>query len=138
MAWGFTLDPFGTVCKIIESWRPRGCSTEKEFEQSLLRKLQKELKKQKIQTQYGSGRQRIDIVVDNKVPIEIKKDLKDPRALHRTIGQLEQYFQDKNWDGFFLVLCGNIASDLLKSLKSYAKSKTDLMGDEKITIIVKK
>jgi hypothetical protein len=49
MSVGFWLDPFGKVRKVIESWRPRGCATEKEFEASLLRKLKKELKKQKVQ-----------------------------------------------------------------------------------------
>jgi len=134
MAWGFTLDPFGTVHEVIESWRPKGYTPEKEFEQSLLRKLQRELKKQKIQTQYGSGRQRVDIVVHGKVPIEVKKDLKSTSALQRTIGQLEQYLQD--WDRLFLVLYDDVAPYLLKSLKEYADKK-DILG-ERIIVIVKK
>ena len=136
MSWGFTLSPFGTVREIIESWRPKGCTTEKKYEQSLLRKLQKELKEQKIQIQYGSGRQRVDIVVNGKVPIELKKDLKTTSALQRTIGQIDQYLQD--WNRLFLVFCGNVAPDLLKNLKKYAKNIETEDWDKEIFIIVKK
>ncbi|MEK6978326.1 MAG: hypothetical protein AABX40_08045 [Candidatus Hydrothermarchaeota archaeon] len=143
MFW--SLDPFGTVKGVIESWQPKGCTTEKDFEQSLLKELQKKLKKQRIQTQYGLGRQRIDIVVDGKVPIELKKDLKRTSALQRAVGQLEQYLQD--WDHLFLVLCGDIEPDLLKTLEKYAGGKEDDLeallsslpfGTEKIIIMVKR
>ncbi len=134
MSLDYWLDPFGEVCKVIKSWKPKGCKTEKEFEKSLLRKLQKELKGKKIQAQYGSGRQRIDIVVDDKVPIEVKKDIKDTSALQRLIGQMEQYF--KKWEGLVLVICGNIEQDHLKELKEYAK-KWEWSFDEGLIIIVK-
>lgn len=88
MPYRFTLNPFGRVCQAIESWRPRGCKTEKDYENSLVKKLRKELVNQTIIQQYGSGRQRVDIVVHNKVPIEVKKDLKTTAALQRAIGQL--------------------------------------------------
>ncbi|RLG26935.1 hypothetical protein DRN85_01605 [Methanosarcinales archaeon] len=137
MSLGFTIEPYGTVEEVIKSWKPRGCATEKEFEQSLSRKLEKELKNQKIQTQYGSGRQRVDIVVHKKVPIEVKKDLTTTSALQRTLGQVDQYLQD--WDSLILVLCGDVAPDLLKSLKKACESKTDLghMYDNRVFIIVK-
>ena len=35
MPKSFTLEPFGRVCEVIESWRPRGCKTEKDYEDSL-------------------------------------------------------------------------------------------------------
>lgn len=57
MPISFALNPFGRVCEVIESWKPRGCKTEKDYENSLVKKLEKELVNQKIQRQYGSGRQ---------------------------------------------------------------------------------
>jgi hypothetical protein len=93
------------------------------------------LKDEKILSQYGSGIQRVDIVVHSKVPIEIKKNLKSNAALQRTIGQLEQYLED--WDYLILVLCGEINSELLKSLKEYVNKKTDIMGHDRIDVIVK-
>jgi len=137
MGWGFTLDPFGTVLEVIESWQPKGCKTEKNYEESLLQKLRRELKNQIIQTQYGSGRQRIDIVVHKKVPIELKKDLKSTASYQRLIGQLEEYLQD--WDHIILVLCGIIKLDLIKSFKKYIDRKEESypLGEKEVTIIVK-
>ncbi len=134
---GFSLDPIGRVRKIIESWQPVNCHTEKQFENSLMIKLQKELKGIKIQSQYGSGRQKVDIVVNDKIPIEIKKDLKSSSALQRTIGQLEQYL--KSWETVILVLCGEVKQDLLADLKEYGKSKEGIttLFDEGVIIVVK-
>jgi hypothetical protein len=140
MEFGFTVDPFGTVGKVIRSWRPRGCKTEKDYRESLKLKLQKELGNQKIQPDYGRGSQHIDIVVDGKVPIEIRKDLKSTGSLKRTIGQLDRDLKD--WKGVFLVLCGEIRPDLVTSLKQYAKKQTGGLSYpfsyEKVEIIVKK
>lgn len=119
MPISFTLNPFGRVREVIESWRPRGCKTEKDYERSLVKKLQNELVNQNIQQQYGSARQRFDIMVHEKVPIEIKKDLKSTAALQRTIGQLDGYLKD--WEGVILVLCGDVSSDLFNDLKKYAE-----------------
>jgi len=119
MPISFTLNPFGRVREVIESWRPRGCKTEKDYERSLVKKLQNELVNQNIQQQYGSARQRFDIMVHDKVPIEIKKDLKSTAALQRTIGQLDGYLKD--WEGVILVLCGDVSGDLFNDLKKYAE-----------------
>lgn len=120
MPRSFFLNPFGRVCEAIESWRPRGCTTEKDYERSLAKKLEKELLNQKITPQFGSARQRVDIMVDGKVPIEVKKDLKTTAAFQRTVGQLNQYLQD--FEGIILVLCGDVSRDLLKDLEAHAKS----------------
>ena len=139
MSWGFTLDPFGTVLEVIKAWRPTNCKTEKDFEKSLLKELHNTLKNQKSQPQYGSGRQRVDIVVQKKVPIEIKMNLKSTTSLQRTIGQLEQYLED--WQRLFLVLCGDIDPDLLKSLVKFASTKEDdiipTLPDNRIIIVMK-
>jgi len=120
-AYSFRLAPFDRVCQAIESWRPRGCKTEKDYERSLVKQLEQELVNQTITPQYGSGRTVVDIMVQNKVPIELKKDLTSPAALQRTIGQLEGYLE--MYDGIILVLCGDASSDLIKGLEQYKKKK---------------
>ena len=137
MSWGFTLEPFGTVIEVIESWQPKDCKTEKDYEKSLLLELRQQLVKQTIQTQYGSGRQRVDIVVHKKVPIEIKKDLKSTGAYHRLLGQLEEYLQD--WDHMILVLCGVIKSDLKQSLKEFIDRKVEglFLNEKEVTLVIK-
>jgi len=136
MSLGYFLNPFGTVEKIVINWNPKGCRTEKDFESSLVSTLEKELPDKRIQRQYGSGRQRVDIVIDDKIPIEIKKDLKTTAIYQRLIGQLEEYL--KKWDNLILVLTGDIDQDLFISLKTHCNEKTDVWGEEKISIITKK
>lgn len=126
---GFTLDPFDTVREIIKSWEPKGCTTEKDFEKSLYDKLREKLKNQKIQRQYGSGEQKVDIVVDDKVPIELKKDIKNTADLQRTIGQLEMYLNRGHWTGVILVLCGDIAPEHFKFLEKYAERKKNIIAE---------
>ena len=134
MVLGFTLSPFAAVRAVIESWRPRACNTEREYESALVAKLEKELKNQKIQRQFGHGSQKIDIVVDKKVAIEIKKDLKSTSSEQRLKGQLDQYLED--WDRLFIVLCGEVRSDLLKSVKDYVAKRRRMFQD--VEIVVKK
>lgn len=136
---GFTLDPFGTVNEIIESWKPEGCKEELNYRDSLYKELQEKLKNQKVQKEYGRGRQRWDIVVEDKVPIELKmgKKLKNTSELHRLIGQMEGY--QKHTKSFFLVICGNIPSDVQKDLEKYIQNKNeDNFFEADIKIIIKK
>lgn len=137
MSWGFALDPFGTVLEIIDSWKPRNCKTEKDFERSLSSLLSQKLKKQNIETQYGAGKQRINIVVDQKVPIEIKNNLNTTACLQRTVGQLD--FHLKKWDRVILVLCGEVKSYMYSDLKQYAEEKTGLtlLDGERVFVINK-
>jgi hypothetical protein len=133
----YKFDPCGKVAKIIKTWEPKDCKTEKDYEQSLLIELKKNLAGIKIQSQYGSGSQRVDIVVDDKIPIELKKDLRTSSVLHITIGQLERYLQ--KWETIFLVLCGSISSENLQSLSDYAEGKQSLLTtyDDSVIIIDK-
>ncbi len=124
MPLSFRLYPFERVGEAIESWRPRNCSTERDYENSLARKFQRDLVNQRIDQQYGSGRQRVDIVVDGRVPVELKKDISSNADLHRTIGQLDQY--EKTWKGAILVLCGEAPRHVLHELRDYAKKHTNI------------
>jgi hypothetical protein len=135
MSVSYFLDAYGTVADIIKQWQPSECITERDFEKSLANELQAKLKGKKIITQYGSGKQKVDIVVQDKVPIEIKKDIKSNAVLQRLIGQAEQYLV--NWEYLVLVVCGEISPDYLTMLEDYAKTKTDFMGDNRIYVILK-
>ena len=121
MPYSFRLAPFDRVCEAIDSWRPRECKTEKDYERSLVKKLRKELTKQEIVPQYGSGRMRVDIMVGEKVPIELKKDLTSTAAYQKTKGQLNEYLRVFN--GIILVLCGDVSSDFFRDLERYAKQQ---------------
>lgn len=136
---GFTLDPFGTVNEVIKSWQPKGCKEELDYRDSLYKEIQEKLKDQKVQKEYGRGRQRWDLVVEDKVPIELKmgKKLKNISELHRLIGQMEGY--QKHTKSFFLVICGDMPSDVHKDLEKYTNNKNeDEWFESGIKIILKK
>ncbi|MFA5032878.1 MAG: hypothetical protein WC614_07655 [bacterium] len=139
MAWVLWWDGvIETISGITNAWQPERCKTEKDFENSLLKKLQEELKDQRIQSQYGSGAQRVDIVIDKNIAIEIKKDLKNTSVLQRLIGQMELYIKD--WEYLFIILCGNIKPDLLKDLKSYIENKNSELGcifNDRVVLLIK-
>ena len=70
-------DPTGTLQELILSWNPSDCRSEKDCENSLYAYLRAELPGIIITPQYAFGRARTDLVVGDKVAIEIKKDLSD-------------------------------------------------------------
>ena len=117
---GFKWDSMGKVEKIIKKWKPKRCTTEKDYEKSLVTFLQEEMPDVKIIQQYGAGTQKIDIVVGEEVAIELKKDLTTPEY-QRLIGQLYGY--KKNWDKIFVVVCGEIKDNLKKDLEDSFKEK---------------
>jgi len=135
MGWGFTLDPFGTVKEIIQAWDADNCTTEKQCEQSLAKELERALVNQKVERQYGSGRQRVDILVQDKVPIEIKYNLTQASVLQRLIGQLELYL--KKWDQVIIVLCGTVSLNMLKDLKRHCSEKIVYPFQEVVHIVEK-
>jgi nitrate reductase NapAB chaperone NapD len=102
--------------KLIDSWHPRGCNTEKDLERSLQRHLEKNLPNADIIAQYASGRVKGDIAVDAQILIEIKDNLKSTSQLQRLLGQLEIY--NTQWKGkVIVVICGEAQRDLVNALK---------------------
>jgi nitrate reductase NapAB chaperone NapD len=128
------------VIKLIDDWHPRGCKTEKDFERSLHRHLEKKLEKSDVIMQYASGRVKGDICVDHTVLIEIKDSLKSTGQLQRLLGQLEIY--DAQWKGkVVVVICGDTQRDLLKQLDKKVESLKpgvlDIFAEQKIFLVVR-
>lgn len=120
----FFTSPAEKVDRLLEKWEPeRECKTEKQFEKSLAEFLRKECPKYKVQQQYGVGRDKIDIVVQDKVAIEIKNKFKTKSEFQRLIGQIEYY--SKNFEKLFIVICGDADHDLLREVKKYVETKND-------------
>lgn len=136
MNFGFTLDPCGTVRDAIDSWGPRIFESEEQYEESLEKKLKKSLKNQKIERQYAFNGQRADVVIQDKVPIELKNHIRTDQEVNNTISQLKEYL--KKWRCVFLVICGDVSDDRLKMLEKYAKKKEhqfDFFDDIGVKII---
>ena len=118
--FSFEWDSIGHVEGLVKEWRPRGCESEKDYEKSLYKYLEKKLEGKEITKQHGVGRSKVDIAVGKKVFVELKKDLKNTGQLQRLIGQLELYSKDLS--NLIIILCGEVDKNLLNQLKDKVKS----------------
>ena len=111
----------------IVSWRPRQCVVEKDYENSLATRLRREFPSVAVEQQYGSGRQRVDIAVNDDLAIEIKCSLKSQSAIHRTRGQISQYVEDRRWHRIFIVLCGDTSREAVLTSRTMRSSSGTLL-----------
>jgi len=135
----FTLNPLATVVEVVEEWKPRKCTTEKDYEKSLHRFLQEGLEGIDVIPQFGSGRVKGDLVVGKRVLIEVKKDLDSTAKLQRLIGQLDLYSSE--WrDHVIIVLCGRHDDNLVRQLQERVKKYSPgsfLVGSPEARLIKK-
>lgn len=134
----FRLDRVGTLKSLIEKWRPDNCSTEKVCETSLTEFLRQELPEGiKITPQYSQGRFRADIMIDDRLIVEIKYNLDTTDKYHRLVGQIITY---KDWTGkVILILTGQADPDLKNELYSRLRKEglLDSVWDDKVIVIEK-
>ena len=71
----WTWDKVAVMKSLIDKWRPRNCQTEKDYENSLYLFLHKEHEDHQITKQPGQRRYHADLVIDDKLLIEIKYNL---------------------------------------------------------------
>ncbi|MDR3665476.1 MAG: hypothetical protein P4L35_01415 [Ignavibacteriaceae bacterium] len=131
-------NPIGITKQLIGDWCPPECKTEKEYESSLYNFLHDSLPELIITAQYAYGRAVADIVIAEKVAIEIKKDLNKTSEFQRLIGQAHQF---KYWPGsFFILLIGKTDSNLRDELKKQMNdiNRNTRGYDQKISIVDKK
>jgi hypothetical protein len=136
MGLGYWFDPLGKVRKLIGDWRPRRCTTEKDYERSLVRYLQEKLEGKDVVPQYASGRVRGDIVVEGQILIEIKTKLDSTAKLQKLLGQIEVY--ESEWKKqVIVVICGENDPNLAKQLRDSAERRRPLLGDPWLRLVFK-
>src|SRR5437867_13335352 len=94
-------DNVGAVVSLLGRWKPTKCSVEKDFERSLYSFLHAELGDLQITKQYAQGRIRADLMIANKVIVELKHNLDTTAKYQRLVGQLAEY---KEWEGRIVIL----------------------------------
>ena len=124
---------------LIEKWKPGKLKTEKSFEKSLYEYLHDNLKVLQVTRQYAKGRIRADLAIEDKVFIELKRNLNTTSNYQRLIGQISEY---KNWNGdVIIVLFGktepNLKKQLIRYLKNEGLNSSILPGDTEIVVIEK-
>lgn len=129
------LDPVGMISSLIKEWKPIRCKTEKDYEKSLYSFLHKRLEDTQITKQYAKARIRADLVVGDRVIIELKNNLNTTAKYQKLIGQITEY---KEWDGeIIIVLTGERDANLYKELMKYAAEENDDIDEERIIVIQK-
>lgn len=113
-------DAGDAIESLIERWVPGpGCEAEKDYEASLYAFLNTELGELQVTRRYSRGRSEADIVVADKVIIELKTDLDSTSEFQRLVGQLTEY-QDWNM-AVIVVLTGQTDANLGKELRARMK-----------------
>lgn len=130
-------DEVQAVVGLIEKWEPKKCKTEKDYEKSLIAHLRAQLPGITVTPQYAKGRIRADLVIGEKVIVEIKKDLQTTGNYQRLVGQLSDY---TDWEGRIVVLLvGTGDPDIKSSLdKAVYKLNGGFFGDGRITVLEKR
>jgi len=134
----YMVMPKSHMADLLAQWKPKPedsrrnePATEKEYENSLLAYLQKELPGLRIYSQGGKGLQKADIVIERgtaKDVIEVKKGLSSNNAYQRLIGQIEDYSRVQE-GRVFVVICGDdLNTKYAETLKQLYKSKSDNIG----------
>jgi hypothetical protein len=95
---------------VLAEWKPRMQETEDGYERSLKRHLQKMLPGSLVENQKpiktNDGRPaELDVVVDNSIVIELKKDLRVAAEMDRAIGQLARYASSWHHGPILLLVC---------------------------------
>lgn len=110
------------VIKVIVAWTPGNLRTERAYEGSLYAYLHACLADVQVTRQYAIGRVRTDIMVGDRVLIEIKKDLDTVGKYHRLLGQIADF---ADWGGdLVVVLCGFTDPHLRKQLDHHLQKGT--------------
>ena len=109
------MGPVESVCDLISEWKPIDTSSETKIEESLHAHLAKRLKRHDVRRQFRHDRVTADILINEKLAIEIKLNLTKTAEFRRLIGQLDCY---ANWCVRMIVLLvGEVDIDLKRRLE---------------------
>lgn len=133
----FAWDDVGAISSAIDEWSPKGCRTEKDFEKDLYAFLHDTLPGIQVTKQHSRGRFAADIVVGERVIVEMKLNLDSTSKLQRLFGQLDLYAK---WEGRVVVLLlGETEPNLRKELKARLAemNEHDWDVDDRFTLVEK-
>jgi len=146
---------FDVVVQSIEEWIPkRKYAAEGKYRDDLMKFLSERLKPKEGAGEYifGSpqkhfvekgGRPAADIVVDKRIGIELKLNLRQKKEMDRLYGQVAGFLDE--YSSVIVVLCGNVEQekiDVLKhkfrELEKMKSSSSPPWGQEKFVRIISK
>ena len=116
------------IVQLIREWHPRQIY---KFEEAYKAALGSYLEKHKLKVREEAVSTRVDLLVEDSIPIEIKKN-PDKSAFDRLIGQMERNI--KEYGKLIIVICSLQRGDLFNEYKSLAEDK---YSSEQVVFIVK-
>lgn len=113
------------LIEVIREWRPAKYNSEREYQGSLKQYLLGRFSSDRlrVESEYGFGKSRADIVIENEYGIEIKYNLHGESEIKRVNAQLEN--MKKQFTGSLLVLCGETGEDVFVGLKKDLAEEKD-------------
>ena len=123
-------DKFSTICNLIYKWSPKKrYRSEKGYRKDLKEYLSK-VRLGNILTGYSSlnitceqGRTRPDLLIDDKIAVELKMNLRSKTQVDRLIGQISHYVY-KGYD-VIVVLVGKTKEDkkrdIIRAINSFIR-----------------
>jgi len=132
-----------TVLTLITKWSPKEYSKELEYRDDLLQYLKENVnqtnifgKKEAHIVRKETGPGSIDIVIDRKIGIELKYNLKRKAEVDRLFGQISGFKQ--TYSNVIVVLCGNTDGDKLEYFRGLVLNiPRDMFSSSSLEIIVK-
>lgn len=113
--WFDFMGPVDTVCDLIRKWQPTDTTSETKIEESLYAHLAKRFRRHDVRRQFRHDRVTADILINEKLAIEIKLNLTKTADFRRLIGQLDCY---ANWGvRMIVVLVGQVDTDLQRRVE---------------------
>ena len=129
------IPPFDEVKKTVDKWKPENCTSEKEYEMSLFKLLEENHPDYDIKNQYGYKFGKVDIVVNDKIAIELKYNFGKTDEFQRLIGQLVLYRD--TFEYVIMGICGMRDKSLVRFIKKIAGEFTDDEFGDKIYVFEK-
>jgi hypothetical protein len=109
-------DGVAYLASVIREWRPVNCHSEADCQLALENYLLGRFSEDRllVESQYGAGPSRVDIVVERRFGIEIKYSLHAENEVKRVLGQAQDLV--RSLVGSVLVLCGPTDEGLINRL----------------------
>lgn len=132
---------FNEVLRIIEEWQPtKDYRSEAGYRDNLLVFIRKELKRGSIwgpperhRIRKESGRHLVDIGIDEKIGIELKRKLNTQGKLDRLVGQIRRFMREYKF--LVIVLCGHVNKEILDDLRYEFKEYSSGVWGQPQTVI---
>ncbi len=139
-------DLFDKVFRLSENWVPKQKHPDEDkYRDDLMGFLREELNKpsgfgmqEPVKIRKESGRALADIAINEKIGIELKKDLKTQSQIDRLVGQIRRY--KKGYEDIIIVLVGKTNDEALDELNDAvreARSDAFSLQQKRIVIIDK-